>query len=133
MEVINRQIKHLSRLIDDPPRRVAINRGKIELRRDMLDATPILDSAVETVRPLADERKHKQALGHAIDRGNLWVNVDPDPARARVVTNLLTNAAKYTEKGGNIWLTAGHEEGNDRDHSERHRSRHPSREAARNV
>jgi PAS domain S-box-containing protein len=109
MEVINRQIKHLSRLIDDLLDVSRINRGKIELRRDMLDATPILDSAVETVRPLADERKHK--LSVTIDRGNLWVNVDPTRLE-QVVTNLLTNAAKYTENGGNIWLTAGHEEGN---------------------
>ena len=106
MEVINRQIKHLTRLIDDLLDVSRINRGKIELRRDVLDATPILDSAVETVRPLVDERKHE--LSVSIDRGNLWVNADPTRLE-QVVTNLLTNAAKYTENGGHIWLTAGHE------------------------
>ena len=108
MEVINRQIKHLSRLIDDLLDVSRINRGKIELRRDVLDATPILDSAIETVRPLIDERTHK--LSVTIERGKLWVNVDPTRLE-QVVTNLLTNAAKYTQNGGNIWLTAGHEEG----------------------
>jgi len=108
MEVINRQIKHLSRLIDDLLDVSRINRGKIELRRELLDATPILDSAVETVRPLADERKHD--LSVSIDRGNLWVNADPTRLE-QVVTNLLANAAKYTENGGHIWLTAGHDGG----------------------
>ena len=64
MEVINRQIKHLTRLIDDLLDVSRINRGKIELRRDMLDVTPILDSAVETVRPLIDERKHELSVSH---------------------------------------------------------------------
>ena len=108
MEVINRQIKHLSRLIDDLLDVSRISSGKIELRRDVLDATPILDSAVETVRPLVDERKHE--LSVSIDRGNLWVNADPTRLE-QVVTNLLTNAAKYTENGGHIWLTAGHHGG----------------------
>jgi CheY-like chemotaxis protein/nitrogen-specific signal transduction histidine kinase len=108
MEVINRQIKHLARLIDDLLDVSRINSGKIELRRDLLDATPILDSAVETVRPLADKRKHE--LSVSIDRGNLWVNADPTRLE-QVVTNLLTNAAKYTENGGHISLTAGHEGG----------------------
>ena len=108
MEVINRQIKHLSRLIDDLLDVSRINRGKIELRRDVLDATAILDSAVESVRPLAEERKHK--LSVSIDRGNLWVNADPTRLE-QVVTNLLTNAAKYTENGGHIWLEAGRDGG----------------------
>ncbi len=106
MEVINRQIKHLTRLIDDLLDVSRINSGKIELRRDDLDATPILESAVETVRPLAVQRKHE--LSVSVDRGNIWVNADPTRLE-QVVTNLLTNAAKYTENGGHIWLTAGHD------------------------
>ena len=105
MEVINRQIKHLTRLIDDLLDVSRISRGKIELRRDILDVTPILDSAVETVRPLIDERNHE--LSVSLERGNLWVNADPTRLE-QVVTNLLTNAAKYTENRGRIWLSAGH-------------------------
>ena len=73
-------MKHLTRLIDDLLDVSRITRGKIELRRDVLDATPILDSAAATVRPLVEERKH--TLEVAIDRGNLWVERRPDPARA---------------------------------------------------
>ncbi len=107
MQVIARQIKHLTRLIDDLLDVSRISRGKIELRRDVLDATPILDSAVATVRPLADERKH--TFDVRIDRGNLWVNADPTRLE-QVVVNLLNNAAKYSENGGHIELTARRDE-----------------------
>jgi signal transduction histidine kinase/CheY-like chemotaxis protein len=103
MDVITRQMKHLTRLIDDLMDVSRINRGKIELRKDVLDATPILDSAVATVRPLAEERKH--TLEVAIDRGNLWVNADPTRLE-QVVVNLLNNAAKYSENAGHIRLSA---------------------------
>ena len=103
MEVITRQMQHLSRLIDDLLDVSRITRGKIELRRDVLDATPILESAAATVGPLVEERKHTLEL--AIDRGNLWANVDPTRLE-QVVVNLLNNAAKYSENGGHIRLSA---------------------------
>jgi PAS domain S-box-containing protein len=108
MDVINRQIKHLTRLIDDLLDVSRISRGKIELRRDILDVAPILDSAVETVRPLLDERSHELSISH--ERGNLWVNADPTRLE-QVVTNLVTNAAKFTENRGRIWLSSGREGG----------------------
>ena len=80
-----------------------ISRGKIDLRRDLLDATPVLDSAVATVKPLVEERKH--TFDVSIDRGNLWVNADPTRLE-QVVVNLLNNAAKYSENAGHIWLSA---------------------------
>ncbi len=107
MEVIARQMKHLTRLIDDLLDVSRISRGKIELRKDLLDATPILDSALATVKPLADERQH--TLEVSIDRGSLWVNVDPTRLE-QVVINLLNNAAKYSENTGHIHLSA-HTEG----------------------
>jgi signal transduction histidine kinase/CheY-like chemotaxis protein len=103
MEVINRQIKHLSRLIDDLLDVSRISRGKIALRTTVLDVTPILDNAVETLRPLVDERKHELTI--SIDRGNLWVNADPTRLE-QIVINLVTNAAKYTDNRGHIWITA---------------------------
>jgi signal transduction histidine kinase len=106
MEVITRQMTHLIRLIDDLLDVSRINRGKIELRRDVLDATPILDSAAATVRTLVEERKH--SLDLAVDRGNLWVKVDPTRLE-QVVVNLLNNAAKYSENAGHILLSARHE------------------------
>ncbi len=105
MEVIGRQMKHLTRLIDDLMDVSRINRGKIELRRDVLDVTPILDSAATTVRSLAEERKH--SLEVVIDRGNLWADVDPTRLE-QVVVNLLNNAAKYSENAGHIRLSAEH-------------------------
>ena len=108
MEVINRQIKHLSRLIDDLLDVSRISRGKIALRCAVLDVTPILDCALETLRPLIDERKHE--LTTSIDRGNLWVNADPTRVE-QIVVNLLTNAAKYTENRGHIWITARNDRG----------------------
>jgi PAS domain S-box-containing protein len=103
MEVINRQLRHLSRLIDDLLDVSRITRGKIELRRTVVDATTILESALETIRPLFEARKH--CLEPAIDRGNLWVNVDPTRLE-QIVVNLLSNAAKYSENHSRIWLTA---------------------------
>jgi CheY-like chemotaxis protein len=106
MEVINRQTKHLSRLIDDLLDVSRINRGCIELRREVLDVTPMLDSAIETVRPIVEERNHQ--FSSRIERGNLWVNADPTRLE-QVVTNLLTNAAKYTPDGGQVGLSARNE------------------------
>jgi PAS domain S-box-containing protein len=103
MDVIRRQLEHLTRLIDDLLDVSRISRGKIELRKDVVDATTILDSAVATVGPLVEERKH--TLDVSIDRGNLWV--DGDPTRLeQVVVNLLNNAAKYSENAGHIDLEA---------------------------
>jgi light-regulated signal transduction histidine kinase (bacteriophytochrome) len=57
-DVITRQLKHRSRLIDDPMYASRINRRKIDLRRDVMEVTPIMECAVTTVRPLAVERRH---------------------------------------------------------------------------
>jgi PAS domain S-box-containing protein len=109
MGVITRQMKHLTRLIDDLLDVSRITRGKIELRKVVLDLTPILESALATVRPLIEERKH--TIEVSLDRGNLWVDCDPTRLE-QVVVNLLNNAAKYSDNGGHIQLSAhndGHE------------------------
>ncbi|QDV33715.1 hybrid sensor histidine kinase/response regulator [Tautonia plasticadhaerens] len=103
MEVITRQMRHLTRLIDDLLDVSRINRGKIELRRDVLDLAPVLEGAAATVRPLIEERRHTFRI--AMDRGDLWADVDPTRME-QVVVNLLNNAAKYSENGGNILLRA---------------------------
>jgi PAS domain S-box-containing protein len=103
LEVIDRQMRHLSRLIDDLLDVSRISRGMIELRRAVVDATPIVESAVETVRPLFEARKHRVEL--AIDRGNLWVDVDATRLE-QIVVNLLNNAAKFSENQGRVALTA---------------------------
>ncbi len=106
LEVVARQLQHLSRLIDDLMDVSRITRGKIELRREVMEATPILESAASTVMTLVEERKH--TLDVVIDRGNLWVKVDPTRLE-QVVVNLLNNAAKYSENAGYIQLTARNE------------------------
>ena len=102
-EVIRRQVQHLSRLIDDLLDISRITRGKVELRRESLDAGAIIGQAVDAVRPLIAERGHRLELS-IIPRP---LPIVGDATRIeQIIVNLLTNAAKYTEAGGNIWLTA---------------------------
>ncbi len=102
-DVIERQTRQLARLIDDLLDVSRITSGKIHLRRDLIDAGPILDQAIQSTRSLIDERKHDLIV--SIDRDNLPIKADAMRLE-QIVVNLLTNAAKYTENGGKIWLTA---------------------------
>ncbi len=104
--MIDRQVRHLSRLIDDLLDVSRINQGKIQLRKEVVDVVPILNSALDTVRPFAETRGHQ--LSTIYGPGPLRVEADPVRLE-QVVVNLLTNAAKYTESGGRIWLHAGSE------------------------
>ncbi|HEY0790737.1 MAG TPA: PAS domain-containing protein [Chthoniobacterales bacterium] len=108
MEVINRQLRHLTRLIDDLLDVSRITRGKIQLRKERLDAAAILNSAVEAVRPVVEERQHELTL--SFRPGALFVEADPTRLE-QILVNLLTNAAKYTESGGRIVLQARREGG----------------------
>ena len=102
-DVIERQVKHLSRLIDDLLDVSRISQGKIELRKTVVDAGDLLNNAVETVRAFIKERKHELNLSFPV--GSMPVEVDPVRLE-QVVVNLLTNAAKYTPAGGRISLSA---------------------------
>jgi len=102
-EIVERQIDHMTRLIDDLLDISRITRGKIELREQSLLLSSVIERAVESARPLIDERGHRIAL----DLPTEPVTFLADPARlAQVFTNLLNNAAKYTDVGGRIWLRA---------------------------
>ena len=105
-EVVLRQVKHLARLIDDLLDVSRISRGKIGLRKEPIDLSPVVGSAVEAVRPLLEERKHE--LGVSLVNGGLRLEADPLRLE-QILVNLLTNAAKYTDAGGRIALTARHE------------------------
>jgi PAS domain S-box-containing protein len=105
-EVIERQIKHLARLLDDLLDVSRITRGTIELRKERLDATPIISSAVEAVLSLVEEKK--QELEVSFTPGTLWCLVDPTRLE-QILINLLTNATRYTGSGGHIRLSARHE------------------------
>ena len=108
MDVINRQVRHLARLVDDLLDVSRITRGKIQLRKETIDAYPVINSAIEAVRPLIEQRDHELIVSL---RPGLRLEADPTRLE-QILVNLLTNAAKYTESGGTIWLTARHE-GND--------------------
>lgn len=97
--IIDRQIGHLSRLIDDLVDVSRITRGTIELQRKPVDVRGILVEAVDASRPVIEDRQHRLTLTTPNDH----VRVFADPARlVQVVANLLHNAAKFTAKGGEI-------------------------------
>ena len=77
-----------------------------DVKQEFVDAGPILDQAIESARPLVDLRGH--TLDVSMERGRLPLHVDATRFE-QIVVNLLTNAAKYTETGGRIWLTAAPE------------------------
>ena len=104
--IIDRQTEHMTRLVEDLLDVARITRGKIELRRERVDVTGMLKAAVEASGAMIDKAHHtlKVSLPHEP------LFVDGDPTRlTQVVTNLLDNAAKYSDPGGKIWLSAERE------------------------
>jgi signal transduction histidine kinase/DNA-binding response OmpR family regulator len=101
--IIERQVEHLVRLIDDLLDVSRITRGKIQLKRERIEIARVVAQAIEMAGPLIEQRRHELVV--RVDREGLLV--DADPARlAQVVANLLTNAAKYTEPRGRIEIVA---------------------------
>jgi CheY-like chemotaxis protein len=105
-EVIERQVAHLSRLVDDLLDVSRIAQGKIQLSSQLLDIAEVAAKAVEMASPLFELKAHQ--LDIAVPRGVLYVNGDP-VRLAQVIGNLLTNAARYTPARGNIRLSAARE------------------------
>jgi PAS domain S-box-containing protein len=102
-QVIHRQVEHMARLLDDLLDVARITRGKLELRKERVDLGTIVDAAIESARPLITARKH----GLTVDLSPELPSLNADPVRlAQVLSNLLTNAAKYTDPPGRITLTA---------------------------
>ncbi|MDB4967888.1 MAG: Chemotaxis protein methyltransferase CheR [Myxococcales bacterium] len=100
---MDRQVRHLIRLIDDLLDVSRITQGKIELRREPTHLQTVIDQAVTIARPLINSRGH-QLIVTVPDEP---VPVDVDVTRmAQVVSNLLNNAAKYSERPGTITLSA---------------------------
>jgi PAS domain S-box-containing protein len=101
-DVIDRQVQQLTRLVDDLLDLSRISRGKINVQLEPVALAAVVARAVEISRPLIDAHKHYLE----VSLPEQAMRVEGDPARlAQVVSNLLNNAAKYTEEGGRIWLT----------------------------
>jgi PAS domain S-box-containing protein len=102
-EVIERQTVHLSRLVDDLLDISRITQGKVALQRRPVELETMVTRAVETVRPFLESRHHELVVDLPAER----VVLEGDLVRlAQVLSNLLHNAAKYTQDGGRIELSA---------------------------
>lgn len=105
--IIERQVKHMVRLVDDLLDVSRITRGKIELAQAPVQISEVIAKAIEMLGPLVEERQHSVTL--AVPLG-LYV-VGDEIRLAQVMANLIANAAKYTEKGGRIEISAERRDG----------------------
>jgi two-component system CheB/CheR fusion protein len=106
VEMMDRQVRHMVRLIDDLLDLSRITQGKLELRVERIDLREILRQALDSVRPAMEAKRQHSSL--VLPSGPLWV--DGDSVRlTQVVTNLLNNAIKYSGEDAHIWLTAERE------------------------
>ncbi|UQA57833.1 MEDS domain-containing protein [Polyangium aurulentum] len=102
-EVLERQVQHLVGLVDDLLDVSRITRGKIELRCQKVEIGEVVGRAIEMASPLLEQRKHSLT----VDVPAQGLAVNGDPVRlAQIVSNLLNNAAKYTDPGGSVAVIA---------------------------
>jgi signal transduction histidine kinase/DNA-binding response OmpR family regulator len=107
-ELIARQLKQLTRLVDDLLDVSRITRGKIELKSEAVDVAQVTGAAIETSRPNIDVQRHTLS----IQIPEAPMHVRGDFARvSQILSNLINNAAKYTPRGGRISLSVAQEEG----------------------
>jgi PAS domain S-box-containing protein len=106
--VMERQLGHMVRLIDDLLDLSRISRGKIELRKGRVPLAAVVQQAVETSRPAIEQAGHELTVSVPPDP----IYVDADVTRlSQVFSNLLNNAAKFTANGGQVWLTVERRDG----------------------
>jgi PAS domain S-box-containing protein len=106
--VIQRQVGHMARLLEDLLDVARITQGKLELKPEPVSLVSVVDAAVEAARPLLDDKRHRLAI--ALPDTPKTVQVDPT-RMSQVLSNLLTNAAKYTDAGGSVELAVVDEGG----------------------
>jgi signal transduction histidine kinase/CheY-like chemotaxis protein len=107
-EMMDRQVDHMVRLVDDLMEVSRITRGKIALRREALDLGEVIAAAVETSRPLLEAARHELTVALPPEP----LVVEGDAMRlAQVFANLLNNAVKYTDAGGRIEIEARRDDG----------------------
>lgn len=105
-DVIDRQVRQMVRLVDDLLDISRITRGKITLHPRPVDVEEILRGAVESSRPMIEAGAHELVVSYP--PAPLWLHADP-VRLTQTLLNLLNNAAKFTPRGGQIWLTAARE------------------------
>jgi signal transduction histidine kinase len=104
--ILNRQVEQMVRLVDDLLDASRINSNRVELRTEWVELATVIKNAVETIRPSIEAARHDLTVTLPAQP----VLLDADPLRlAQALTNLLSNAAKYTEAGGQISLSAEQE------------------------
>lgn len=102
-DVISRQVQRMALLLDDLLDVSRITRGRLQLKKDYIDLAALVGSAVETARPMIDAKRH--VLQTLLPAEPIELMVDP-LRLSQALSNLLTNAAKYSDPGGHITLTA---------------------------
>ena len=108
LEIMARQVRQLSRLVEDLLDVSRVSRGRIELRRHPLRLADAVNDALEASRPFLESRRHRIE----VDLGEEPIHVHADNVRlAQIFANLLHNAGKYTDPGGTIRVSAGREGG----------------------
>ncbi len=101
--MMERQVGQMVRLVDDLLDISRITQGKVQLRKERVELAAVVQSAVEASRPLIEAQGHELTVTLPPDP----IYLEADPTRlGQAFANLLNNAAKYSEKGGRIWLTA---------------------------
>jgi signal transduction histidine kinase/DNA-binding response OmpR family regulator len=107
-EMMDRQVNHLVRLVDDLLEMSRISRGAFDLRKERVEMAVIVRHAIETSTPLVESAGHRLIV--SLPEEPLWL--DGDPVRlAQILANLLNNAAKYTGSGGQICVHAERQDG----------------------
>jgi signal transduction histidine kinase len=99
-------VAQLGRIVDDLLEVSRITTGRIQLHQKRVAGGVVVANALATVRSLIDQRKHELTV--ALPPQPIWLNADAGRLE-QVVVNLLTNAAKYTDPGGHVWLTVRQE------------------------
>lgn len=103
LSMMERQLGHMVRLVDDLLDVSRVSRGMVTLKRSRIALGTVLDTAVETSRPLINAARHRFSV--TVPGDEVWLDADPTRV-AQIVSNLLNNAARYTPAGGEIRLVA---------------------------
>ena len=102
VNIIERQVGQLAHLVDDLLEVSRINTGRIQLHQERIAVAGVINNSLATVRTLIDQRKHELTV--SLPKQAIWLVADAARLE-QVMVNLLTNAAKYTDEGGHIWVT----------------------------